>query len=350
MVGEILRRASAVIVHSDYASRKIKAMHGTVADGKIEVIPHFAKPALPASTQAARETVGITSDRPLILTSGFATKSKRFDWLVDALGHLRDQGRQFIWVHAGQERPEEYPLTDRIRDRGLAEVATVTGYLSEDELDTYIAAADVVVNLRFPSVGESSGTLARAFSAGRCCIVNDTAAYAEIPRDVVVHLPVFGTVEALVRALDSLLADRTLRETFGRRAQYYARTALSLDSIARRYLKVVEAARPPINQAQVPQAPPRGDGVPVRVAIEVDRGVPDLSTALSPGTGRFELTLWFASANSLATAAAVEPALVMSALGPHVDVEGVRFVQAPPGRRDGTADRIGLLVTGSAFG
>ena len=350
MIGEILRRASAVIVHSDYASRKIRAMHGAVADGKIEVIPHFAKPTVPASSQAARESLGIVSDHPLILTSGFATKSKRFDWLIEALIHLRDEGRPFVWVHAGQERSEEYPLTDRIRDCGLSGISTVTGYLSEDELDAYIAAADVVVNLRFPSVGESSGTLARAFSAGRCCIVNDTAAYAEIPRDVVVHLPVFGTVRALVHALDHLIADRTLRETFGRRAQYYARTALSLDTIARRYLKVIEAARPAPDSARPLPGVSSSEAKPIRVSIEADRGVPDLSTALAPGTGPFELTLWFASAETLAAAAMDEPALVASALGPHVEVESVRFVQGHAARREGATDRIGLLVAGSAFG
>ena len=105
---------------------------------------------------------------------------------------MREQGHRFRWIHAGEERPTEYPLTQAVRGHpGLAECFEVTGYLTDDKLDRYIAASDIVVNLRFPSVGESSGTLARAFSAGRCCIVSDTAAYAEIPRDVVVHVPVF---------------------------------------------------------------------------------------------------------------------------------------------------------------
>ena len=49
---------------------------------------------------------------------------------------------------------------------GPAPVTTVTGYLGEADLDGYILASDILVNLRFPSVGESSGTLARAFAAG----------------------------------------------------------------------------------------------------------------------------------------------------------------------------------------
>ena len=127
------------------------------------------------------------------------------------------------WIHAGEERPTEFHLQQAIDKRPrLREATTITGYVAEADLDAYIAAADLVINLRFPSVGESSGTLARALSAGRCCIVNDTATYAEIPRDAVVHIPILGTVPALVRAMEALLGDGDLRAMFGERARSYA--------------------------------------------------------------------------------------------------------------------------------
>lgn len=343
MTGEVISRSRQVIVHSEYARRKLQATYGVAAEGKITVIPHFAK-SLTVTAEEARARLGIGHNEVLLLTSGFATRAKRFDWLIEALHRLQRDGRKFRWIHAGEERPNEYSIADGIRERpGLGSCSSVTGYLTEDDLDRYIAAADVLINLRFPSVGESSGTLARAFSAGRCCIVNDTAAYAEIPRDVVVHVPVFGTAAALQRALDRLIADRSLRETFGDRARRYARGHLSIESIARKYLEVVAASAPEAVRPVAPAAQPRV------MSFDIGEELPDLSDALRPSAGAFELTLWFNSAEHLAETTVREPSLAQSMMGPHVDIESVRFLSGV--RLGGEADdRVGIHFAGRAGG
>lgn len=339
MVGDVLSRSDRVIVHSDYARRKIAACYGESAAGRIDVVPHFAK-ALTMTRAQARARLGIGEDEILLLTSGFATRAKRFDWLIAALDRLRQQGRNFRFIHAGQERASEYSLTGALNARpSLAACSSVTGYLSEGDLDSYIAASDIVINLRFPSVGESSGTLARAFSAGRCCLVNDTAAYAEIPRDVVVHIPVFDTVDALVRALDHLLRDSDLRGSFGERAQRYARRHLSIESIARQYVAILEAAAD--EQAQADRMPAEA----LTLSFDVADDLPDLSDVLRPETRKFDMTFWFDSADHLAEATMRRPGLVQAMVGSHVDIESVRFVAS-----NGEAPRVGLNVAGWAGG
>lgn len=354
MAGEILSRSQRVIVHSEFARRKLAAVHGEQAAAKIAVIPHFAKrPAVATSRQARRE-LGLGAEETLLLTSGFATGAKRFDWLIEALHQLQQKGRRFRWIHAGEERASEYALSKAIQERpGLADLCDITGYLSEEKLDCYIAAADIVINLRFPSVGESSGTLARAFSAGRCCIVSDTAAYAEIPRDVVVHTPVFDTVGALARALDQLISDRALRDLFGQRARQYARTSLSIESIARRYLGVMEESA-----AELAAAPAkRRDGGrragaspigPMRFSFDIEDELPDLSALLGTAANDFEVTLWFESAERFAATAARAPALVESMTGPHIEIDSVRFVGG--GAQFDEDCRVGVRVAGRACG
>jgi hypothetical protein len=53
---------------------------------------------------------------------------------------------------------------------------------------------DRLVNLRYPSAGETSGTLIRAFEAGKPVAVSDYAQFAELPDDCVVKIP-FGDGE-----------------------------------------------------------------------------------------------------------------------------------------------------------
>ncbi|AMJ61158.1 glycosyltransferase family 4 protein [Bosea sp. PAMC 26642] len=359
MVGEVLKLSRSVIVHSEYARRKLAAVHGAQAASKISVIPHFAPKLKVTDHEAARAALGIAPDEILILTSGFATKVKRFDWLVDALHKLRQQGRAFRWIHAGEERPSEYDLGAAIAARpGLGEVSKITGYIAEDMLDTHIVAADIVVNLRFPSVGESSGTLARAFSAGRCCVVNDTAAYAEIPRDIAVQIPVFDTVEALVRALAGLIDSREIRETFGERARLFAQTTLSLPSVARRYLDVIEASY--AEQPTISSEPARPRPA-AKIAIDIDGQVPALPALFGQSPGPFELILWFSSADQFASEALRQPSFLRRALGPHLAIESVRFVASEPRPTIKAAyvpalatpagpGAIGLLISGTVHG
>src|SRR6185295_4144049 len=80
-----------------------------------------------------------------------------------------------------------------------------TGYVDEADFGAYFAAVDRLVNLRYPSAGETSGTLIRAFEAGKPVAVSDYAQFAEYPDDCVVKIP-FGDGE-----IDAL-ADFFLRD------------------------------------------------------------------------------------------------------------------------------------------
>jgi hypothetical protein len=70
-----------------------------------------------------------------------------------------------------------------------------TGYVSDEEFDAYFARVDRIVNLRYPTAGETSGTLIRAFEAGKPVAVSDYAQFSEYPDDCVVKIP-FGDGEA----------------------------------------------------------------------------------------------------------------------------------------------------------
>jgi hypothetical protein len=97
----------------------------------------------------------------------------------------------------------------------------------------------VVVNLRYPTAGESSGTVARALAEGRATIVNNLGAFAELPSDVMMKVEVDGDQEdELAAHLTALAEDRTLRERHEELARQYAQAALDPRHAAERYLEV----------------------------------------------------------------------------------------------------------------
>lgn len=243
MIWDLLRRSRKVMVHSHYARNILIRTYGDLARDRVTVIPHFALQPDPIDTASVRERLGIAPGTTLFVSSGFATKAKRFDWVAPALARMVRDGHDIAWLHAGASRPEEFDLEGLIREfPELSGRARVTGFLSEEDLDAHLSVADIVLNLRFPSVGESSGTLARAFAAGRCCVVTRTAAYDEIPEDAVVKVSPFDPVNKLSKALGALLTLPDAQAAFGRNAMHYATTTLSVETYTNALMDLCQQA------------------------------------------------------------------------------------------------------------
>ena len=79
-----------------------------------------------------------------------------------------------------------------------------------------MAAADVHVNLRAPTMGETSGTAIRALCLGKPLVVSDLGWFAELPDEVALKVPVDGDeVETLTAALELLTARPDVRAAMG---------------------------------------------------------------------------------------------------------------------------------------
>ena len=325
LAGETLARSRAVVVHSHFAAARLRALHGAARTEHVAVVMHPLPPGSMPERAEARARLGIAADVFLVLTAGFATAAKRFDWLIEALEQAIAAGAELRWIHAGAERAEEFALSARIAERpALAGRAQVTGWLAEAALTDHIAAADVLVNLRFPSAGESSGTLARGFAAGVCCIVSDTAGYAELPREAVLHIPLAGAAPALAAALGALARDPALARAIGAAGRRFALREMALPAVAEAYRAVIEEAR-----ERTVAASPAGD-----VALRVLEAGPGLSAAaveaaLAGATGPCRLFLAAPDLGALAVLTLDRPALLKAVLPPWAGLRAVR-VQAPP--------------------
>lgn len=229
MLPELVARSRKVVVHSQFARDFIVRHLGKTAENKIHVIPHFAIAAAPRDPAALRKRYGYAPHAPLIVTAGFATRAKGFELVAEAVASLRRFGSPAIWLHAGEPEHGDLNLYELVNSYpDLSEGFVATGYLDEEALDDYVAMADVLVNLRFPTVGESSGSLARALAAAACVIVSDTGSYAEIPSSAVLHLPPNADGKDLAAVLSRLIDTPALRAAMGAGAAHYANTTLAL--------------------------------------------------------------------------------------------------------------------------
>jgi len=237
----VLHGALGAIVHSRYAARQVAERCPEVP---VAVIPHHL--SLPApfdgtvDREAIRRNLGLAG-RLVIGTFGFLTEWKRIPVSLRAFARLHRDHPEAIYCLVGDVRLYQ-ELDALIDEAGLpGEAVRVTGRTSLDEFLAYMAATDVAINLRYPTAGETSGTLIRLLGLGVPTIVSDVGAFAEFPEDVCARVPVDSfEEETLVAILRALVEDKALRRALGANAREYTRTNHTLEGSAQAYAAFIE--------------------------------------------------------------------------------------------------------------
>lgn len=242
MNASIISAAERILVHSKYSADKIAAL----GHKYVKIVPHHFSPAArqyqPKLKMQYRGELGLAGNKPVITSMGFIAKAKQIKAVLAALSDLKKQGLDFTYVLAGQCKPHEYDVYQDIADSGLSENVVVTGFLNEDEFFKYMLASDFIVNLRYPTGGESSGTLTRAMGMGLCCVVVNIGPFSELPDDCAVKLEWDTNFNHnLSNELQKLISDRHYRVKIGKNAQKWVERTHSINVTARAYLE--EAAK-----------------------------------------------------------------------------------------------------------
>ncbi len=188
---ELANRSRAVIMHNEWAADRLRSFGVTTP---IHVVPHpYIRDTATYDRDSIRRRLGFNSDHRVIGLLGFLTSAKRGEVIIEAFHRARQRFPKLRLLVVGEPAPN----IDTADFAG--EGVVITGYVPDEEFGAYYAASDRVVNLRYPSAGETSGTLIRAFDAGKPVAVSDYAQFAEYPDSCVTKIPLGGgEIEALV--------------------------------------------------------------------------------------------------------------------------------------------------------
>lgn len=204
-----------------------------------EVMPEDERQRL---AKEAASNYGLRESEILVSCFGFVNSNKRPEVILQAIKQLRERGypvKMVFWGESGVEG-----LKKTIQRLGLNGVAHVTGYLAKPEYETGLTLSDIVINLRYPSMGESSGTLCEAFKYGKPVIVSGINQYLEFPDEVCWKVPVgAGEVDCLVEMIAYLIENSEVRYALGKNARNFADEVLSPVKIARQYFEILRQVR-----------------------------------------------------------------------------------------------------------
>jgi len=241
----VLRAAMNVIVHSDNSRRLARDWYGPAAADGWQLIPHMRAAVTDVPRRQARAALGLGEDSFVVCSFGLLDTSKLNDrllsaWLDSALA--RDPDCMLVFV--GENAVGAYgaalsaaiaasPARDRIR---------ITGWADTERYRQYLAAADVGVQLRAQSRGETSGTVLDCMNYGLATIVNAHGSLADLPDDAVLKLrDDVGTGE-LAAALRRMRDDSAERLRLGRRGRELIRTVHAPRHCGDAYARAIEQA------------------------------------------------------------------------------------------------------------
>lgn len=239
MLRRMAGASKGVIAHSNYV---LSAARAAGFSGPQAVIPHGAWVDDPVDQLAyergrnlVRERLGVEADATLIGAFGYLKPYKRIAQTLRAVRRLVKLDPRVRVILGGEAHPD-LPIAPIIEGLGLEAHVRVLGYTAEADFASYIAACDIIVNLRYPTVGETSGSLLRAFSTGRPALVSDVGAFAELPDDICLKVPVDAAEEDLIFEFLNLLTSRPdVARQIGDRARAWVEHECSWRAVAQKY-------------------------------------------------------------------------------------------------------------------
>jgi len=310
----LVARQRGVLVHGRWSAERLREEDPRLAVRIVPMPIPLPPPASPERGREFRRVHGIPTDAPLLGSFGFQTPIKRTDIAIRALArpglaaaHLLVAGE--LSAYANFEA-----LAERL---GVSGRVHVTGFLPFEELDAAIAAADLCLNLRYPSAGETSASLLRILAVGRAAIVSDYAELGELPRDIVFEVPLGDAEEEqfVAQVETAFAADRERLFEMGRRARRHIATAHDPERAARAMIEAIaelaereppgaRPAAPPLRTSQATSRPrgeitiagleslAPGERGELQVTLRNDGPGTWLPSSEDPGGVIFEVQLW----------------------------------------------------------
>lgn len=219
LCGSVVEAADGVIVHSDFAARELR-QRGTAKP--LATVPHFFEHPFSISEKlqpdGPRARLGLADDLLVFGSLGFMTDAKLTFLIIETLGRLKKRLPPFHYLLVG-EAGDETPLRAALAKAGIADRTTITGYVGAEDFWIHLWACHIVFALRYPSGGETSGTLIRALGGGKSVIAFDYGPFADFPDDALVKVPLdTQDTRAIEAAILALAHDRNRRDALNEAA------------------------------------------------------------------------------------------------------------------------------------
>lgn len=148
---------------------------------------------------------------------GYLSRNRRLEAVLEALAGIAER-EQFLLDVCGQLWDESHIRT-QIERLGLGSLVKLLGFLPENLVEQKLSTADLAINLRYPSMGEASGSQLQFWDYGLPTLVTRTGWYASLPEDTVAFVRPDHEVEDIQSHLRAFQANPGAFRAMGERGR-----------------------------------------------------------------------------------------------------------------------------------
>jgi glycosyltransferase involved in cell wall biosynthesis len=254
MLRVVMRTARLVAVHNPRIAADLR---DEFPDARVEAI-HLGHPAAPALPDPAvrarmRGALGVTDTSVVFAAFGKVTAEKRVGAMLRACAALTRDHVDAHLVLAGDA--SDYPtLNEEIASHGIAGRVHAVGYVADETVRDYLAAADACLCLRWPTALETSASWLHGLAAARPTVISDLAHLVDVPASVALRVDLVDEDRTLGEAMRALASDAQLRETLGQAGHAYWLANHAVDLMVDDYRRIIAIAaeRPAPAPADLP--------------------------------------------------------------------------------------------------
>jgi len=237
-----MQHAQGIIFHSQYSYNLARAFYGEKVAQHCSIVAQGIVASPLSSRVEARAYLGIKESAFVVCSFGFVGPNKLSQKIFDAWKVFRKSGKEpaeLVFVGACPPCIYNQNLSDDIAANHKFD-AKITGYVSQHEYRSYLAACDVAIQLRTNTRGETSRAALECMSVGIPTIVSNHGPFAEIPDHCVFKVADDCSIDQLAQTLELIISEPQVVKSIGFAAQEFVKSNLSIALIADQYFKAIE--------------------------------------------------------------------------------------------------------------
>lgn len=212
-----LSGALAVVVHTVHSLKVVQSLTSTpVVLAPLPYQPRATLRPSPLPDEPRTGTMPVSKPARLVIF-GYLNVNRRVVEFLEALAAMPERARFDLQILGTVfHRAEVEAAVDRLH---LRSQVTLHGYVSEEVLEAALDRADLAINLRYPTMGEASGSQLRIWDHALPSLVTWTDAYADLPADTVFFVRPDQEATDIQRHLRHLLDQPEAFREAGRRGK-----------------------------------------------------------------------------------------------------------------------------------
>lgn len=227
-----------IIVHSDFI-RNLLAKYS-----HIDVIPLGSDPFTYQEDfiQKSKNELDLIDVFPIIATFGFMNTNKRISIILEVFKSIIVLYPRAKFVLCGEiDKNFKREIQTLSKEYGISNNIIITGHVDDHLYFEYLSTVDIAINLRSPTMGESSKTALDSLSFSIPTIVSNIGSYTELPDNCCWKVDVDSDERELLLAyIMELVQNDRLRRKMGINAREYIEKNHKWDKVAQQYVHLIE--------------------------------------------------------------------------------------------------------------